>query len=68
MLSFCERIVFLSADRLPMLAGAVKSINRMDFSLIKETLVSDDVLLCSKWMLLGAQIAMQYCRGFSFLK
>lgn len=56
----------LDVGRLPTLADAVKYIDRMDFSLIKEKLVSGDILLGRKWTLLEAEIAIQYYRNFLF--
>ena len=52
---------------LPSLAAAVEYIDKMDFSLIKNKLLSEDPLLCRRWTLPEAEIAIQYYKNFLYL-
>ncbi len=51
----------------PTLEEAVNHINNIDFSSINEKLCSADRLLCRKWSLAEAKVAIQYYKNFLFL-
>ena len=51
----------------PTLEEAVNHINNIDFSSIIEKLCSADRLLCRKWSLVEAEVAIQYYKNFLFL-
>ena len=52
---------------LPSLEAAVEYIDKMDFSLIRNKLLSEDPLLCRRWTLPEAEIAIQYYKNFLYL-
>lgn len=51
----------------PSLEDAVKHIEAMDLSAIREKLCSDDILLCRRWSSLEAEIGIQYYKNFLYI-